>query len=770
MLERKPRSKLGFQTQWDSGEGLLYNSLVLPTTVMGINVIKLDWWQQIGRENPGVTRIYRHHPNSDDDSMHLARWQDDPEYAAVDFVAFLQHHLVDVLPHIEVIAGDNEFILGPDHEPQEKIDKADRFMATFVREVDMVLDKGTCVGNFNTGHWGSETVQYFPRTLTAIQTQAVRGERRSFFCFHEYYYPLLRDDEHWHTGKWLRAMPPILGQYPDVQCMLTEIGIDRATVHFGQHAGWRTTHDDIQMAVDAYCGNHGLLWINNLANECEYLFALLIFGCGMVEPWRPEGFDIMNNPEDVMVPNRIRQFPKPPLDPLPPPPNGDDKMDIRVFDLENKERDINYAKEKYGITFQRANVAPGQKVYRLIELREKTGYHSLVTQVLDEDGNALANVDVALYWPDAPDPPDPPTNVTDLDWYRKFVHGLTNVNGDVGPGMGTGAYHGEGEGGPHSVWVRDPNIPSDVCEKLGMLAGTFHDHLDQKFKLMDAGKENGPPPPKEGKFEIIGKQVFEYRPKNQIIIEVAGERDFKDVQAYIKVTGSDVVMGPFDPASLDHFDLDTTYDPGEEEERTFLITLKHIDGTVLGGPWGFLYHSNIPTEWRATVKWEIPVVPPDDKDLLEVAKSINAYAADAVGLLGDLKAHFLGEEPVKSIFLAKYYPNVELQGEPALTREEEKIDHFWGPGSPGTPIPVDFFSAEWTGKFPFEDGTYEFIALVDDGFQLSIDGIVAMEYWKDQPPTEYKYSIALVAGLHSIHMKYYERAGGATCRLEWRKV
>jgi hypothetical protein len=50
--------------------------------------------------------------------------------------------------------------------------------------------------------------------------------------------------------------------------------------------------------------------------------------------------------------------------------------------------------------------------------------------------------------------------------------------------MGTGAYHGEGEGGPHAVWVRDPNIPSDICEKLGMLAGTFHDHLDQKFGLM----------------------------------------------------------------------------------------------------------------------------------------------------------------------------------------------------------------------------------------------------------------------------------------------
>jgi hypothetical protein len=165
-------------------------------------------------------------------------------------------------------------------------------------------------------------------------------------------------------------------------------------------------------------------------------------------------------------------------------------MDIKVVDLQYKERDLEYAKSKYGVAFRRAEVAPGQKVYRLVELWEKTGHHSLVTQVLNEDGSPMANVDVAFYWRDAP---EQATN--DNDWYKKFVHGSTNLNGDVGPGMGTGAYHGEGEGGPHAVWVRDPNIPSDICEKLGMLAGTNHDHLDQKFQLMVAEGEQPVPPP-----------------------------------------------------------------------------------------------------------------------------------------------------------------------------------------------------------------------------------------------------------------------------------
>ena len=164
-------------------------------------------------------------------------------------------------------------------------------------------------------------------------------------------------------------------------------------------------------------------------------------------------------------------------------------MDIKVVDLEYKEKDFEYAKAKYGVAFRRAKVDPGQKVYRVVELWEKTGNHSLITQVLNEDGSPIANADVAFYWPDAPDPPDPQTEVYPHDWYRNFVHGPTNVNGDVGPGMGRGAYHGEGEGGPHAVWVRDPNIPSDICEKLGMLAGTNHDHLDQKFKLMTVPKK-----------------------------------------------------------------------------------------------------------------------------------------------------------------------------------------------------------------------------------------------------------------------------------------
>jgi hypothetical protein len=191
-----------------------------------------------------------------------------------------------------------------------------------------------------------------------------------------------------------------------------------------------------------------------------------------------------------------------PEDPTPPPEEEDEAMDlsnIKVykFDPNDKTKHVEVTnldeKEsvvfgKYGAAFRRAVVSAGQQCYRLAELWEKTGSTALITQVLDSAGQPLNKIDVAFYWPDAPDPPEPPTEVYPHDWHQNFVHGPTNVNGDVGPGMGRGAYHGEGEGGPHAVWVRDPNVKSDICEKLGMLAGTNHDHLDQKFqRVVEAG-------------------------------------------------------------------------------------------------------------------------------------------------------------------------------------------------------------------------------------------------------------------------------------------
>jgi hypothetical protein len=69
---------------------------------------------------------------------------------------------------------------------------------------------------------------------------------------------------------------------------------------------------------------------------------------------------------------------------------------------------------------------------------------------------------------------------------------------------------------------------------------------------------------------------------------------------------------------------------------------------------------------------------------------------------------------------AEYYDNRKLDGDPVLVRNETKIDHDWGSGSPGSGVPSDNFSARWTRKVTFKDGTYLFRARVDDGVRLWI--------------------------------------------------
>lgn len=498
------RSKLGFQTQWDSGEGLLYNRVILPLAVMGINVIKVDWWRQIALDNPGVKRIYRHHPNSD--ALGLVQWINNPEGAAIDLVAFLRGHLLDTLDHIDLVTGDNEFILGPDHESPDRIDKADRFMAAFIREADSLLGRGVCVGNFNVGHWAGETVDYFPRTLTAIQTQASRGERLSYLCFHEYNWPLLRDDTHWYTGKFLRAMPPILERYPDIRCMVTEVGIDKASKVWGEHAGWRKAHDDIDIAVDIYCGDNGLAWYNDLLNQTDYVAAVLIFGCGMTD-WRGMGFDIMNGPDDTAVLDHIKTYPVvAPPEPPPEPPNGDN-MDIEIYDYNGDLQDWDWLKAEFGDVQvhpveDEFSVREGEHIYKVCYLRAKSGDSACQINTKGLDGQNVVGETVIFGWADA----DPHGLVDNgHNWTGNGIPGLTNETGDVGPGMGAFYSPADGERGPYWCWVY--GLPSDYVDGLGMLAMTNHNHVDVGYREVIASEGEPPEPPVDSDLLAAVKRI-----------------------------------------------------------------------------------------------------------------------------------------------------------------------------------------------------------------------------------------------------------------------
>jgi hypothetical protein len=153
----------------------------------------------------------------------------------------------------------------------------------------------------------------------------------------------------------------------------------------------------------------------------------------------------------------------------------------RVFDMHNNEKDMAWVRQTYGSDFARATpemLAGATHVCRLIEFREREGPSNIDTFTMGEDDQPLANITVAFYWPDAPTPSRPE------EWKPKKYYQRTDIRGKVGFALGPGAYiRDPAVGGPHAIWVSEPTMPSDLADKLGMLAGTNHRHLEPVFQL-----------------------------------------------------------------------------------------------------------------------------------------------------------------------------------------------------------------------------------------------------------------------------------------------
>jgi len=118
----------------------------------------------------------------------------------------------------------------------------------------------------------------------------------------------------------------------------------------------------------------------------------------------------------------------------------------------------------------------------------------------------------------------------------------------------------------------------------------------------------------------------------------------------------------------------------------------------------------------------------------------------------------------------EYWPNRDLNGQPALVRNDQAIDFDWGKNGPATSIPGDRFSARWTRKAAFEKGTYRFYVLVDDGMRLWVDDQPVIDAWSDHDAQWLTTDYALVEGTHTVRVEYYERIGNAQIRVWWEKV
>ena len=116
-----------------------------------------------------------------------------------------------------------------------------------------------------------------------------------------------------------------------------------------------------------------------------------------------------------------------------------------------------------------------------------------------------------------------------------------------------------------------------------------------------------------------------------------------------------------------------------------------------------------------------------------------------------------------------YFPNMTLTDPAALTRLDGQVNFDFGAGTPAPAIPVDGFSARWTGKVQATTtGSYTFTTFSDDGVRLWVNGVQLVNDWTNHGPTYDSGTITLTAGQkYDIRMEYFENGGGAIAKLLW---
>ena len=118
---------------------------------------------------------------------------------------------------------------------------------------------------------------------------------------------------------------------------------------------------------------------------------------------------------------------------------------------------------------------------------------------------------------------------------------------------------------------------------------------------------------------------------------------------------------------------------------------------------------------------------------------------------------------------ASYFANETVTGTPILTRIDAGVNFDWAGGSPAISVPVDAFSARWSGDIqPRYTEPYTLTLRTDDGVRLWFDGQLVINDWVLRGPTNSNYTFNAEAGRHyAIRIEYYEHTGGAVAQLLW---
>jgi len=117
----------------------------------------------------------------------------------------------------------------------------------------------------------------------------------------------------------------------------------------------------------------------------------------------------------------------------------------------------------------------------------------------------------------------------------------------------------------------------------------------------------------------------------------------------------------------------------------------------------------------------------------------------------------------------EYFDNNRLEGTPALTRSDPRIDFRWTLNPPARGIPFDWYSVRWTGSIVAPSAALHRIGVEgNDGYRLFLDDALVIENWTKRSFGRRMAGVTWAAGSsHRIRLEYFESTGNARLRLVW---
>ncbi len=139
-------------------------------------------------------------------------------------------------------------------------------------------------------------------------------------------------------------------------------------------------------------------------------------------------------------------------------------------------------------------------------------------------------------------------------------------------------------------------------------------------------------------------------------------------------------------------------------------------------------------------------VSPKPADVFDATKFTTTAGGGEAGLVGE------------------YFNNKNLQGPPALTRNDARIHFDWGRSGYGPGSSAGGYSVRWTGYYtPADSGSYTFYVGGHDGFRLYVNDQLVMNQWDWESTDLQLVPVTLEAGKPAkVRLEYFDDSGSAS--------